>query len=1304
MHTLQPHLLVLQSRFKPAHLRVALVLSISLLLIGLTSVCQAQQASPNRSLTLEQTWSFPKPTTPSDEIDLRRSQQSSDFDDLIATGQSQFSRHNEPAAESINVSDTLTPRANILAGARAEQNVAPVRTAAYVVNVQDSGASGSAQQTPPANVQSTTPPADSTNATTSSNSAGSTNKEPAAKNNNVDAPLSTEILESRKQQWLSDRELDQALKDTLVKSYDSILAELKTRAENEKVAKESTTKAEAAPGLIAEAKLKKQNPPKYEAISPFTLRNARQENLQSMLQQQQTAMQQAIDAKNSIDEKIKSRESWKKEFPKLIAEQKAIQVKLNEELSAKGNAEADPRVAEAASLLTRAKLAASVERVRMLEQQLRLYEAEAELLPLQRDMFAGEEKYYAGQIKEINAELTSRRETYIESFDAYATEVLKSSPTESQRVIAQNIIRRVESWLDMARTNRSMQLEAEKSLNQRKFWDERFNNMKNRMQTSGEQGFGGLNSWVGLMLRRQRLELPNSRRLREELADHQAMMQQINSLLLELDDLKSRNAALASSELDPPDELRQKEIQLISDYRIDAGNYFDTLADVAERKQQLIRIIDEFRAFVDQHVLWIRSTEPINKSHFAQLWPALSWLFNYQSWTSILQALLLELRLHLTEAIVVVVLWIFLIYNSVRFRRKITELGEIANRGNNTKYAYTFRVVILTLLIAMPWPALLAYFGLRLYSAAGVQPFVQQFGFGLAYGARFFFAIEVLRQVCRTGGLAEKHLQWPNAANALIRKHLRWFIDIATPLVIVVAMLFDAGDELWENSLGRIAFVALMVLCSVATIGLMHPKRGVLCDYLYQHQGGWVDRLRYIWFAVLVTAPFLLGIGSLFGYHYTSVRLALLVYRTAITLVGIFILYGLAKHWLLLSRRRLAIAQAKIRLEEAQRTSAIAASGNAPVNDVRSTEFRNEIRNEQKALDLAAINAQTMSLVSACAVVAALVSIVWIWTDVLPAVNALDSVKLWQIDNSVTTSTETTSPTDLVLPSSTTTQVSTTWITLSDLLFAIPIGVLTVFAARNLPGLLEIALLQHLPIENAARYAITTVSRYALLMIGIALTFNYMGVRWSSIQWLVAALGVGLGFGLQEIFANFISGLILLFEQPIRVGDVITIGDTVGAVAKIRMRATTITNWDRQELVVPNKDLITGRLLNWTLSDSTNRMVISVSVTFASDTQKACDILLQLCQDHPNVLNDPAPTAFFDNIQDSQLVITLRFFLQTLDLRLQTRHDLLTSIHQRFADAGIEFAYPQRDLHLRTIPEALNQYLKASTSPPRNDS
>ncbi len=181
-------------------------------------------------------------------------------------------------------------------------------------------------------------------------------------------------------------------------------------------------------------------------------------------------------------------------------------------------------------------------------------------------------------------------------------------------------------------------------------------------------------------------------------------------------------------------------------------------------------------------------------------------------------------------------------------------------------------------------------------------------------------------------------------------------------------------------------------------------------------------------------------------------------------------------------------------------------------------------------------------------------------------------------------------------------------------------------------------------------------------------------------------LGVGLGFGLQEIFANFVSGIILLFEQPIRVGDVITLDGVTGSVSKIRMRATTLVNWDRQELIIPNKDLITGKLLNWTLSDTTNRIQIRVGVAHGSDTEEACRILREIISNHANIMKDPAPSVSFDNFGEGSLDLTIRAFLANLDVRLDTVHQVHTQIYMRLRAAGIEIAYPQRDLHIRSFP------------------
>jgi potassium efflux system protein len=194
-----------------------------------------------------------------------------------------------------------------------------------------------------------------------------------------------------------------------------------------------------------------------------------------------------------------------------------------------------------------------------------------------------------------------------------------------------------------------------------------------------------------------------------------------------------------------------------------------------------------------------------------------------------------------------------------------------------------------------------------------------------------------------------------------------------------------------------------------------------------------------------------------------------------------------------------------------------------------------------------------------------------------------------------------------------------------------------------------------------------------------------IGLQWSQIQWLATALTFGLAFGLQEMFANFVAGLIILLERPIRVGDIVTVDEVTGVVSRIRIRATSITNWDRKEYVVPNKEFITGRLLNWTLSDKVNRVTVAVGVAYGSDTDLACQLLLDAAKDHSLVLKDPAPIAVFEGFGDSSLNLVLRAFLPTLEHRLQTIHELHTAIDKSFKNAGLEIAFPQRDLHIRTF-------------------
>jgi potassium efflux system protein len=278
----------------------------------------------------------------------------------------------------------------------------------------------------------------------------------------------------------------------------------------------------------------------------------------------------------------------------------------------------------------------------------------------------------------------------------------------------------------------------------------------------------------------------------------------------------------------------------------------------------------------------------------------------------------------------------------------------------------------------------------------------------------------------------------------------------------------------------------------------------------------------------------------------------------------------------------------------------------------------------------------------------------------LPALSALAQTKLWTLAGDEA-------------------------VTLGSLATAVLVAVLTVIVTRNVPGLLEIVILRRLPLDRGVRFAITTLLRYTLAVVGIVWACSAVGIGWSKVQWLIAAMTVGLGFGLQEIFANFVSGLIILFEQPIRVDDVVTIAEVTGKVSKIRIRATTIRRWDQRELVVPNKEFITGRLINWTLSDNVLRREFVVGLAYGSDIAKAEKLLYEVARANPLVLEDPPPVVIFKSFGDNSLEFELRVYITGIDNYVPVWHGINCAIDAAFREAGIEIAFPQRDIHIRSI-------------------
>jgi len=249
-----------------------------------------------------------------------------------------------------------------------------------------------------------------------------------------------------------------------------------------------------------------------------------------------------------------------------------------------------------------------------------------------------------------------------------------------------------------------------------------------------------------------------------------------------------------------------------------------------------------------------------------------------------------------------------------------------------------------------------------------------------------------------------------------------------------------------------------------------------------------------------------------------------------------------------------------------------------------------------------------------------------------------------------------------------------------------------------LPGLVDILILNHLPIDASTRNAAAAVSSYVVIVIGLVWSARLVGVHWTQVQWLVTALTFGLAFGLQEIFANFVSGIIILFERPVRVGDVVTVDGVTGVVTKTRARATMIRDFDLKELIVPNKEFITGRVLNWTLSDEVTRLVLPVGIAYGSDVEQAIRLLLDIVQKHSLVLSEPAPTVHFEAFGDSALNLVVRAYVGKLGDRLAAASELLTSFYRTLAEHQIEIPFPQRDLHIRSITAQWPEMPKESTT------
>jgi small-conductance mechanosensitive channel len=256
-------------------------------------------------------------------------------------------------------------------------------------------------------------------------------------------------------------------------------------------------------------------------------------------------------------------------------------------------------------------------------------------------------------------------------------------------------------------------------------------------------------------------------------------------------------------------------------------------------------------------------------------------------------------------------------------------------------------------------------------------------------------------------------------------------------------------------------------------------------------------------------------------------------------------------------------------------------------------------------------------------------------------------------------------------------------ISLGDILsFVITIWI-AIQLSRFTRFVLEVDVLPMFKLPRGVPGTITSLAKYTILGIGIFIAFLSAGLDLNKFTLLAGALGVGIGFGLQDLVNNFISGIILIFERPIQVGDVIVVGELTGEVKKIGLRSSIIRTWEGAEIIIPNGHLVSSDVTNWTFSDKKRRMEIQVGVKYGSDVNLVKKLLLECAASHNEVLSAPAPVALFKDFGESSLDFELRCWTANSDNRLEIESELRYRIDKAFKENNILIPFPQRDIHIK---------------------
>jgi len=689
------------------------------------------------------------------------------------------------------------------------------------------------------------------------------------------------------------------------------------------------------------------------------------------------------------------------------------------------------------------------------------------------------------------------------------------------------------------------------------------------------------------------------------------------------------------------DRLRQQikaRSALLAEYSRELTALLNSSISLQLTQTYLLSSTSELRDILEEQMFWVPSNKPLTLSGLLKIPPRvvkqISGFEFGQGFKDFFNAFTSKPWIFIPALLLILVL----LWQRKALKEKLSSLNKDIGHFKRDSQLHTPLALMLNLLLALPVSLFLALAGFALQmDGQGQNLYFADAMFKISQGWLVLYTAYCL---LKPGGMAERHFHWPREATFTLYSQMRSLGLLLIPLLALATVAENQPEALSKDNMGMfLVMIGFLVLAfQLWRLLMTGPAR--------QH----ASMVQLILGATLALLPLGLVVAISMGYYYTALKLTDRLIDTLYVVMIWIVLEAVLVRGLSVAARRLAYSRAVSKREQMAKEGA---DGGDFV--------------EEPKLDIEQVSEQSMRLIRLALYGVLALTLYWVWADLLTVFSYLDNFTLYEYSSG-------TGATATLVP-----------LSLGDLLGALLIVALTLALGSNLPGLLEVLVLSRLKLAQGSSYAVTTLLSYVIFGFGTVVTLSVLGLSWDKLQWLVAALSLGIGFGMQEIFANFISGLIILFERPVRIGDTVTIGPLSGTVSRIQIRATTITDFDRKEIIVPNKAFITDQLINWSLTDTVTRLVVTIGLAYEADLTLARKLVMKILHDNPLVLRDPEPQMFFTNIGASTFNYDIRFHVRELADRLPATDEVLTSIALQFREHNVEMAFNQMDIFVKNM-------------------